>query len=415
MKKFIFFVTGYLALSLIVHAQTWTPLTSGTTANLNAVQFLDANNGFVCGGAGVVRKTTDGGTTWSPVNISTTNPVQAISFINTLEGWAVVGDDAAWQTSGSVWKTTNGGTSWTQQTFTGSVYMGLSVNFINSTTGWVGFAHDMANSGKNIYSTTSGGTSWTANPTSIDWLWTYDMDFLTSSTGWVVSNDQTNGYILGTANGGTSWTKTSIVLPFLYGVDFLNSTNGFAVGDSGKILATTNGGTSWATQTSGTTVTLNEVSFTSVTSGWIVGATGKILITANGGTNWAGETSGTTQNLNDISALNTTTAWAVGDGGVILKRSGPAGFNEIANEKPVSVFPNPFNAETTIDLTDFTGAGEVVNMKIYDSTGREIENLTGIAQLSFKLNLSGFAKGIYQFCIITKNGMAGRGRLMLTE
>lgn len=394
-----------------VKAQVWIQQTSGTTASLNAVQFLDANNGYAAGTNGTVIKTTNGGVSWSPVNISTSNPVQEISFINTQDGWAAVGDNGAnWQTSGSVWKTSNGGTSWVQQTFTGSVFAGFSVKFVNANTGWVGTAHEMSG-GKNIYSTINAGTSWTSNPSPADWLWTFGLDFLDPNNGWAVSNNQTNGVIFHTSNGGPNWLpQTAANLPFMYGIDFINSNIGFAVGNSGTIKATTNGGTLWSNQTSSTTVQLNEVSFASATSGWVVGATGKILFTANGGNTWLSETSGTSLDLYDVSSLDSITAWAVGDGGVILKRTLATGLSDYQTDNRASVFPNPFSSSAIIRLSKNVSA---CTINLFDYTGRKVKTQLINGGNEFLLTRDGLPNGIYFYRLEENGGVVASGKVIV--
>ena len=72
MKAFkVFCLIGVLLTPLWASAG-WVSQTSGTTKNLNAVQFpVDAQTGYIVGGSlsgggNVILKTTDGGTSWVP-------------------------------------------------------------------------------------------------------------------------------------------------------------------------------------------------------------------------------------------------------------------------------------------------------------------------------------------------------------
>jgi len=70
-------------------------------------------------------------------------------------------------------------------------------------------------------------------------------------------------------------------------VCFVDSLNGWVVGDSSTILKTTNGGRNWIKQSSPvTTTSLSQVQFVSNTVGFIVSAGGLILSTSNSGENW---------------------------------------------------------------------------------------------------------------------------------
>jgi hypothetical protein len=91
-------------------------------------------------------------------------------------------------------------------------------------------------------------------------------------------------------------------------VDFVNASDGWAVGNNGVITATTSGGTTWTAQTSGTAETLNAVSMVSATTGWTAGVGGTIRYTTNGGSTWTSQGSGINQPINAISAVNASDA-----------------------------------------------------------------------------------------------------------
>jgi photosystem II stability/assembly factor-like uncharacterized protein len=104
----------------------------------------------------------------------------------------------------------------------------------------------------------------------------------------------------------------------LYGVCFVGSDTGWAVGDYGTILTTPNGGLTWSSQTSGVTADLRDVKFTSSSSGWAVGAGGTILHTTDLGDKWTPQTSGTTQLLWRCHFPDDNHGWAVGRNRTVL-------------------------------------------------------------------------------------------------
>ena len=59
---------------------SWFHLSSGTTARLNSVQFVDSLRGWVYGDNGVIRVTTNGGTTWSSQSSTTSQNVNGSLF-----------------------------------------------------------------------------------------------------------------------------------------------------------------------------------------------------------------------------------------------------------------------------------------------------------------------------------------------
>ena len=95
-------------------------------------------------------------------------------------------------------------------------------------------------------------------------------------------------------------------------VHFLDTQNGWAVGDSGVIAHTTNGGATWTAQSSGTQNDLFAVHFVSASVGWVTGDNGTILETRNGGSSWIPQLSGVGFPLFDVYFINDSIGWAVG-------------------------------------------------------------------------------------------------------
>lgn len=77
------------------------------TKQINRIQFLDANTGFVVGNAGLFMKTTDAGATWDVTTIPPYTNLSAVYFTSPTTGYI--------NNAGGIYKTTNGGTTWTVQ------------------------------------------------------------------------------------------------------------------------------------------------------------------------------------------------------------------------------------------------------------------------------------------------------------
>ena len=104
----------------------------------------------------------------------------------------------------------------------------------------------------------------------------------------------------------------------LVDVHFINSNEGWAVGDSGLVVHTTNGGVTWEQQLSGTNKSLASVIFIGSLNGWTAGLSGTILHTTDGGNNWVNQSSGQTSHLADVHFLNINEGWIAGSDGIIL-------------------------------------------------------------------------------------------------
>src|SRR5262249_15107579 len=134
---------------------------------------------------------------------------------------------------------------------------------------------------------------------------------------WAVGNSGTIDFY-----NGTSWaTQTSNTTLKLEDVYALDSSHVWAVGSTGTIDFYN--GTSWATQTSPVSNNLTGVWLVDANNGWIAGDGGKILKTTDGGTNWSTVSSpaGAT-NLKGVTFVDSTHGWISGDNSTILFYNG---------------------------------------------------------------------------------------------
>jgi photosystem II stability/assembly factor-like uncharacterized protein len=111
------------------------------------------------------------------------------------------------------------------------------------------------------------------------------------------------------------YPQESNTVAHLYDVHFIDSNEGWIVGDSGVILHTDDGGETWNQQNSGTDIGLKSVYFLNSCKGWATGDT-IIFHTSNGGNNWEHVFSSDSilQTLNSVFFLDSLHGWAVGHG-----------------------------------------------------------------------------------------------------
>lgn len=249
---------------------------------------------------------------------------------DTNVGWAV-------GNLGEVLKTTDGGSTSADQTAFPSSSIQRSVRGVSSSTYWVSGA-DSVNGGSSIFATTNGGTTWSVQYNTVTdgtlparTLTGSDrinqMDFSSSTLGWAAGGLGSNVNIIWKTTNGTSWSvvynkSTSGTNDQLQSIFFVDTTNGYAVGNTGVILKSTDAGATWTQQTSGTTENLYEVRcYTNADNCFIAGGTGTILKTTNGGTTWTALSSGTTKTLAALEMVGTSKIWVGGDDGTILYSS----------------------------------------------------------------------------------------------
>ena len=310
--------------------------TSGTNQALSAVHFVDEQNGWAGGNNSTLLRTNDGGVTWQTQNLPTianTHNVNSIKFVDVNTGWLLDSNNNL------VWRTIDGGSTWVQSnttfprlgsgTFTlPNIY--FDMNFVDRNNGWV------SASGNRIFRTIDGGRNWTqgnALPNNFN-----SIHFVSATEGWAASggsttdnNNQTYnaaGFIYRTTDSGNTWNLSyqyySPGQPgnshLMRGVYFVDSQDGWAVGDSGIILSTKDGGTSWQIQQSPVNTNLQKVYFVDNFDGYIIDVNNNILKTTDGGLSWvrANTNVGSTITLNDLHASGVG-AWTVGSQGTILK------------------------------------------------------------------------------------------------
>lgn len=290
----------------------WKQVNSGTDTHLYGVHFVDAKLGWAVGTDGTVLSTKDGGTTWSESNtkLSPKDTLTQVSFSTPNNGWLV--------SRGKVYYTGSGGNAWSVQhqirTAGGRPPGILDLHFVNTSEGWAVGGVDSIGISTVLY-TKDGGIKWEKirNP-SEKHLW--GVYFVDSENGWIVGEA---GEILHTQDGGKQWIhqEGNVEQP-LFAVHFANLTHGWIVGTNGLILHTADGGKTWQRQQNPTKQSLRDVAFQDEKKGWAVGEHGVILHTTDGGNTWNRYPTAIQHNLQDIFLLKNS-GWIVGAKGTILR------------------------------------------------------------------------------------------------
>lgn len=433
MKKIITLIALILVIT-ISEAQTWTTLTSGSTSNFKSIHFPTSSVGFVSGDNGTILKTNDGGTIWQ----STTSSFPGywfwdVHFLNADTGFVVGESNPGTNPAGSgiILKTTDGGLNWTtcvsglpypvrdlfvlnndtvfacggaeltNGKIIKSVYGGLTWNqigitwfdgmlgglyFLNSNVGFLGVYESSWGaynpSSVTWLNTTNGGGTFTSNVISGSWsYWNFSTDFPNQLTGYMsrsaFSTDPV--YIRKTIDGGNNWTENAIpgFSGSIYGLDFITTDTGYVVGGSGVIMKTNDGGSSWVSENSGVTDDLRAVYFINDALGFAAGSNGKILKR--------------TSNTTGIAA------------------------NYFADES-LNVYPNPFNASTTISYSILKAAK--VELTILDLLGNKIATVDSdnksAGNHSTIWNTETVAEGMYTLQLKVDNQISSK-KIIITK
>ncbi|MHB8706446.1 MAG: OmpL47-type beta-barrel domain-containing protein, partial [Coriobacteriia bacterium] len=320
--------------------------------DLKAVTFPSSSVGYAAGALGTIVKTTDGGSSWAAVRSGDSLDFTGLAFWSTTSGIAV--------TSGrQVWGTIDGGASWTLRNPDVTAYASgtpqIRVNGVAAVPGTSSWASlvggdpnggDPLNSDQIFNGETVGHTEQPPAPEGTYWYPWYEVkpyfidptspemgsvgegeffgiDFVSSTHGWAVGADYysaiTTSSIAATVDGGYTWTRRYLgAAVTLKAVSFASTGVGVTTSSDGRVFHTSDGGTTWAEGSSGTVVSLNGVAMIDTATGYAVGNGGTVIKTTNGGATWAPEVSGTTNDLLAVTAIGTVVV-AVGRAGTVIR------------------------------------------------------------------------------------------------
>ncbi len=222
---------------------------TGSANNLNSVTFINSNTGWVCGDAGSMYKSTNGGVNWFSSNSGL--PVvklNSVSFSSTSNG-TVAGNN------GIIYTTTNGGSSWTSQV-SGTSYNILKVKYFGSNLVAVGEYGTLL---------TNTGSGWTAVASRTK----TDIRGLTGISYTDVHICGGGGFIRNNKSGNTKFTnfEQNPMMANLTDIIYYDANKAWAVSSlNSVIIYTTNAGANWS-MPSGATMTTSWVSKLSAGSG----------------------------------------------------------------------------------------------------------------------------------------------------
>jgi photosystem II stability/assembly factor-like uncharacterized protein len=361
----------------------WAELNSGTTNNLQALYFYDADTGWVVGAQGTILKTTDGGVSWNQEPSGTSNNLTSVQFITDQLGYTA-------GQNGTILKTIDGGNSWTDISFgTKHIY---EIHFLNADTGFV--------CGQNgaIYKTINGGATWLNISTSLNSF--FSLHFFDAQNGLIagVGDFRTN-------NGGNSYSSFfPYQTSFIEDICFGNPTNGLLtdsrLGNS-CIYKTTDFGLNWDTSFVIPSFIIFDLSYATITSCYGVGNdynVSVIIKTSDDGLSWTTQSPNTSALLVGIYFPDTLTGYAVGSNGTIIKTvNGGVGLMEISNSNKIKIYPNPI----TDEQIQLEGISSESIIEVFDNLGKMIVHLKN----KNYIDLNEYSKGIYILRITQPEGL----------
>lgn len=344
MKKTI--LNLFLLLIFIVsngYSQDWQAVSSGTPYILYGMSIPPGQNNtaysagmqYTFDSPGVIVKTTNNGDTWTkilPVS-GEIDGLQAICFIDEDNGFA-----GGW--NNYFIKTTDGGNTWTDVTVGNQIWYFTDIKFWDANNGIA--AAKMEDGGGKIFVTADGGNVWTQSSGIV--AEPFGVDYADASTLFAVCSDNK---IYKSTNGGSSWSSIYEADGLVLGVSFSNSNFGVVGGEDGAIYATLDGGSSWSTFSTGYHNFWAAYAFEG-DSAYVGGTDVDIYKTIDGGATWTLEYNGSgDKTLYRIEFSENGTGLSCGSGGTMLKKDPPLGADFEADETEIC-------AGGTVQFTDLS-------------------------------------------------------------
>ena len=334
-------MTAIFLLSATVHLALaqWVVQPRVTVADLSQVRFIDRNSGWALGqyygrsGINVIPankssilRTTDGGNSWSE-QVLNNCLLYGLTIVNHSVGWAVGRTPSG---SGLICKTSDGGDLWKVVDTSAARFHFYSIYFLDDLHGWIGGWNDTTSL---VLRTINGGVTWQTTYDNL--LDVNELFFLDSKNGWDVGE---NGKIYKTTDGGATWQavfqapdpRNPLLGSPLRRIRFTDPMHGYAVGGLGggeTKVWTSDGGVSWNVVNNTQGSSLHGAWFTDVNNGWCVGGVNAGLTiqkTTDGGKNWVKQQfpaalSHSVAYFEDIVFVSANEGWIVADSGCMLK------------------------------------------------------------------------------------------------
>lgn len=363
--------------------QTFLPLNSGVSTQLNAISFSNQSMGIVVGNSGVIRKTSNAGLTWSASSSGTSVDLTDVTFIDATTFIAI-------GKLGTILKTTNAGGSWTAvSSNTNNDLLGV---FANGSRVYISGANGIvlaSINGGNAWTTVNSGTSFHLNK----------VYFVSEFVGFAVGD---GGTILKTNNGGQAWNflTSGNNTHSLRSVYFIDDNVGVATGgivgsNESVILRTLNGGQTWSS-TNYPNMYLNALGFMDYSLGYAVGGsitgnTSSIYKTTSQGTSWTLETSTSSRQLG-VCIPTSNLAFTCGLNGTILRfASNTVGMEESDADLMIQISPNPSHGVFYVS----SEANSDFSIEILSVNGERL----AFIEVGNQIDLTSFPDGIYMAVI----------------
>lgn len=375
----------------------------GQEIRLSTISFSGGSVGYAGGEAnssGVVATTHDGGATWSFIDV---DPLVPTRIILQSEGMGYLCGRRTDIEAGFIGKILDGQEDNWEFWYTAPPVYVADIATPNANT-----IVAVGDSG-HVIATTDGGKNWSLRSTNRSESLQHVV-FPNSATGYALAGapgaEVQPNLVMKCGEAGADWTLAYQfpATTVLGGIAFTSPEIGVVVGkdENGPvILKTANGGAEWKQVYHSKWGQLTNVQFVNQTEGYAVGTGGLILRTMDAGESWTVEESGSTKDLFGICKAGNS-LWVVGTSGTVLKRALPSaaplteGGIGLATRSAL-IAPHPVESVSRIQLGEAMPQGS--ELTLIDLLGRTVAQFPVDPEGNAMIDRSGLAAGLYQFVV----------------
>jgi len=291
-------------------SQSWNPMVSGTTEDLNFIENGSFSDCWVVGDGGFVATSADCAT-FSPVNVNAGSADLISLHRSTSVNIWVAGE------LGVVRRLLGG--SWVVRDIPGAGATGERFFLFSRSSDYLMAVGDQGSVFRNLTGTAGGWEPRTSAGVPLHGGYGY-----VATTSHVVG---AGGLILETPDGGLTWVQrpsgtTADLFAFVPG----STGSQLIVGDQGTILKSTDGGLTWDSKPSNTSAALRFVSTSGQNTNYMlaVGDDGVVLRSIDGGETWC-FLHATISHLRGVEMVSNSVSLVVGENGLILRTDNGGG------------------------------------------------------------------------------------------
>ncbi len=221
--------------------ESWSFIDSGTNSNLYGLSVLNESVFYISGDNGLIKKTIDGGNSFTSQNIASTQTVQDIQYLNEGTGFALVGDASVYAQDKMLFKTTDQGNTWSVlvNEFVGAFF------FVDENSGFISKINE------NLYKTVDGGMNLQEIGTSNIYetaifsldgntVWDAGVNPALCFCNYYCITKRDFSQIPEEQSDNSCYEDSETYFPF-EAIQFINETNGYAVGWNGRIYRNATG------------------------------------------------------------------------------------------------------------------------------------------------------------------------------